>query len=201
MNNELYVNDTTKTELVADVNVKLKDEDKISLWLLQSEIEERNEDVISLKILLNEYKENIRNKHIFSVLNLLIIMLTFYINFKFIHVVLLRKIIVTLFETVIATVWMQAKFIKIFGTFKENKLNIKEVTSRIKNIKDKIKDLEKNLEKSKENKEEKIPSPEDMIKFSVINYPERTMEERFDSEIELSSKVKKIGFKDDRTAK
>lgn len=90
-----------------------------------------------------------------------------------------------------------------FGTYKENRLNIKEIPKEIKKLEEKIKCLEEELKnlKEKSNYNEGELTNEDMINFVVVNYPKRTNDETLVSDIQIPAKIKKITFNHNGTTK
>ena len=114
-----------------------------------------------------------------------------------------KRLFVILFAANAATIFNQFISYSLLGTYKENRLNIKELPKEIKKLEEKIKCLEEELKnlKEKSNYNEVELTNEDAIKFAAVNYPERTNDETLVSDIQIPAKIKKITFDHDGTTK
>lgn len=208
MNKELYLNETTKVGVVVQDENELKtvesneNEDTYRILSLQNEIERENKYVNKLKELLEQSKDNIKSKNILSVINLLA-PAPFFILALIVMNSTIAKLIgfLILFGGTSIIVQMYLKY--LFGTYKENRFNIKELPKGIEKLEDKIKTLEEELKnlKEKSNYNEDELTNEDVIKFAAVNYPERTNDETLVSNIQIPAKIKKITFNNNGTTK
>ncbi len=199
MNNELYLNETTKVGVVVEDKTKLKkvesneNEDTVKILELQNEIESENKSVVRMKNVLSDAKAYIRLKCLVLICDVDLICLM--INSFNIFIALTISVGGM---SIIHTISQ-----KHFGSFKENRLIIKELPKEIEKSEDKIKSLEEELKNLKEkcNYNENEISNEAMIKLAVVNYPERTNEETLVSDIQIPAKIKKITFNNNGTTK
>lgn len=208
MNKELYLNETTKVGVVVQDENELKivesneNEDTYRILSLQNEIERENKYVNKLKELLEQSKDNIKSKNILSVINLLA-PAPFFILALIVMNSTIAKLIgfLILFGGTSIIVQMYLKY--LFGTYKENRFNIKELPKGIKKLEEKVKCLEEELKnlKEKSNYNEDELTNEDVIKFAAVNYPERTNDETLVSNIQIPAKIKKITFNNNGTTK
>ena len=208
MNKELYLNETTKVGVVVQDENEFKivesneNEDTYRILSLQNEIERENKYVNKLKELLEQSKDNIKWKNIFSVIDLLVMF-----PFSFPIFSIMNSIIAKLIGLLIlfggTSIISQMRLKRSFGTYKENRLNIKEIPKEIKKLEEKIKCLDEELKnlKEKSNYDVNKLSNEDMINFVVVNYPERTNDETLVSDIQIPAKIKKITFNNNGTTK
>lgn len=208
MNKELYLNETTKVGVVVQDENEFKivesneNEDTYRILSLQNEIERENKYVNKLKELLEQSKDNIKWRNIFSVIDLLVMSPFSFPIFSIMNSTIAKLIgLLILFGG--TSIISQMCLKRSFGTYKENRLTIKEIPKEIKKLKEKIKCLEEELknlkEKSKYNEDEL--TNEDAIKFAAVNYPERTNDETLVSKIQPLPKIKKITFDHDGTTK
>lgn len=154
-----------------------------------------------LKELLEQSKDNIKCKNILSVIDLLITT-PFFIPILTVNSTIAKLIyFLILFGGTSIIVQMYLKY--LFGTYKENRLNIKEIPKGIEKSEDKIKILEEELKNLKEKSNYNVNklSNEDMINFVVVNYPERINDETLVSDIQIPVKIKKITFNHNGTTK
>ena len=208
MNKELYLNETTKVGVVVQDETEFKivesneNEDTYRILSLQNEIERENKYVNKLKELLEQSKDNIKCKNILSVITLLIAA-SFFIPILIVMKSIIAKLIgfLILFGGTSIIVQMYLKY--LFGTYKENRLNKKEIPKGIEKSEDKIKSLEEELKNLKEKSNYNVNklSNEDMINFVVVNYPERINDEKLVSDIQIPAKIKKITFNHNGTTK
>ena len=208
MNKELYLNETTKVGVVVQDENEFKivesneNEDTYRILSLQNEIERENKYVNKLKELLEQSKDNIKCKNILSVITLLIAA-SFFIPILIVMKSIIAKLIgfLILFGGTSIIVQMYLKY--LFGTYKENRLNKKEIPKGIEKSEDKIKSLEEELKNLKEKSNYNVNklSNEDMINFVVVNYPERINDEKLVSDIQIPAKIKKITFNHNGTTK
>jgi len=210
MNKELHLNETTKVGVVVQDENEFKivesseNEDTVKILLLQNKIERENNHVSMLKEQLKKSKDNIKWKNRFFILNIFLIL------FMILIIIFMGRDILsevsfykTLFAANAITILYQLTSYIIFGTYKENKLNIKELPKKIKKLEEKIKCLEEKLKnlKEKSNYNEDELTNENVIKFAAVNYPERTNDETLVSDIQIPAKIKKITFDHDGTTK
>ena len=208
MNKELYLNETTKVGVVVQDENEFKivesneNEDTYRILSLQNEIERENKYVNKLKELLEQSKDNIKWRNIFSVIDLLV-MSPFSIPIFSVMNSTIAKLIGLLILFGGTSIISQMCLKRSFGTYKENRLNIKEIPKEIKKLKEKIKCLEEELKNLKEKSNYNVNklSNEDMINFVVVNYPERINDETLVSDIQIPAKIKKITFNHNGTTK
>ena len=114
-----------------------------------------------------------------------------------------ETLFIILFAANTITILYQFISYSLLGTYKENRLNIKEIPKEIKKLVEKIKCLEEELKnlKEKSNYNEDELTNEDVIKLATVNYPERTDEETLVSDIQTPAKIKKINFNHNGTTK
>ena len=199
MNKELYLNETTNVGLVVDYEKKLKivesseNEDTVKILSLQNEIERENKSVVRMKKVLSDAKASIFLKCIVLMCDVDLICLMID-NFNYF-------IALTISIGGMSIIHMISQ--KHFGSFKENRLNIKTLPREIEKSDDKIKVLEEELKNLKEkcNYNENKISNEAMVKLAVVNYPERTNEETLSTNFQLPAKIKKITFNHNGTTK
>lgn len=205
MNNELYLNETTKVGVVVEDKTKLKkvesneNEDTVKILELQNEIEKENKSVVRMKKVLSDAKVRI----ILKCINLMfgvpttISAINLFNDFNIIQFL----ITATMLGVTISIIQISSKYYP--GSFKENRLIIKELPKEIEKSEDKIKSLEEELKNLKEkcNYNENKISNETMIKFATVNYPERTNDETLVSDIQIPAKIKKITFNHNGTTK
>ena len=205
MNNELYLNETTKVGVVVEDKTKLKkvesneNEDTVKILELQNEIEKENKSVVRMKKVLSDAKVRI----ILKCINLMfgvpitISAINLFNDFNIIQFL----ITATMLGITISIIQISSKYYP--GSFKENRLIIKELSKEIEKSEDKIKSLEEELKNLKEkcNYNENKISNETMIKFAAVNYPERTNDETLVSDIQIPAKIKKITFNHNGTTK
>ena len=205
MNNELYLNETTKVGVVVEDKTKLKkvesneNEDTVKILELQNEIERENKSVVRMKKILADAKAHIILKCINLMLGMPIIILAINLFNDFNIIQFLIK--TTMVGVTMSIIQILSK--NYLGSFKENRLIIKELPKEIEKSEDKIKSLEEELKNLKEkcNYNENEISNEAMIKLAVVNYPERTNEETLVSDIQIPAKIKKITFNNNGTTK
>ena len=210
MNNELYLNETTKVGIVVQDENELKtvesseNEDTVKILSLQNKIERENNYVSMFKEQLKKSKDNIKWKNRFFIQNIFMILITIFIGRNILGEVRFYK---TLFGILFAAnaiiILYEFKSYSLLGTYKENRLNIKELPKEIKKLEEKIKCLEEELKnlKEKSNYNEVELTNEDAIKFAAVNYPERTNDETLVSDIQIPAKIKKITFDHNGTTK
>lgn len=214
MNKELYLNETTKVGVVVQDENEFKivesneNEDTYRILSLQNEIERENKYVNKLKEQLKKSKDNIKWKNRFFIQNIfLILFMILIIIFMgrdiLSEVSFYKTLFVILFAANAITILYQLTSYIVFGTYKENKLNIKEIPKKIKKLEEKIKCLEEKLKnlKEKSNYNEDELTNENVIKFAAVNYPERTNDETLVSDIQIPAKIKKITFNNNGTTK
>ncbi len=204
MNKELYLNETTNVGLVVDDEKKLKrvesseNEDTVKILELQNEIERENKSVVRMQKVLSDAKVRI----ILKCINLMfwepIIILAFNLFNDF---NIIQFLITTMVGVTMSIIQILGK--KYFGSFKENRLIMKELPNEIEKSDDKIKVLEEELKNLKEkcNYNEDELTNEEVIKFATVNYPERTSDETLVSDIQIPAKIKKITFNHNGTTK
>ena len=205
MNNELYLNETTKVGVVVEDKTKLKkvesneNEDTVKILELQNEIESENKSVVRMKKILADAKAHIILKCINLMLGMPIIILVINLFNDFNIIQFLIK--TTMVGVTMSIIQILSK--NYLGSFKVNRLFIKELPKEIEKSEDKIKSLEEELKNLKEkcNYNENEISNEAMIKLAVVNYPERTNEETLVSDIQIPAKIKKITFNNNGTTK
>ena len=210
MNKELYLNETTKVGVVVQDENELKtvesseNEDTVKILLLQNKIERANNYVSMLKEQLKKSKDNIKYKNIIFIQNIFwILIIIFMCRDILSEVSFYKTLFVILFAANAATIFNQFISYSLLGTYKENRLNIKELPKEIKKLEEKIKCLEEELKnlKEKSNYNEVELTNEDAIKFAAVNYPERTSDATLVSDIQIPAKIKKITFDHDGTTK
>ena len=208
MNKELYLNETTKVGVVVQDENEFKivesneNEDTYRILSLQNEIERENKYVNKLKELLEQSKDNIKWRNIFSVIDLLVMSPFSFPIFSIMNSTIAKLIgLLILFGG--TSIISQMCLKRSFGTYKENRLTIKEIPKEIKKLEEKIKCLEEELKnlKEKSNYNEVELTNEDAIKFAAVNYPERTNDATLVSDIQIPAKIKKITFDHDGTTK
>lgn len=153
---------------------------------------------------LEKSKDKIKWKNIFITQNIFMILITIFIGRNILSGASFYEVLFRLLVAVNAiTLLYQLTSYFVFGTYKENKFNIKELPKGIEKSEDKIKSLEEELKnlKEKSNYNENKLSNEDMINFVVVNYPERTNDETLDNDIQSPAKIKKITFNHNGTTK
>ena len=210
MNKELFLNETTNVGLVVDNDKKLKrvesneNKNTVKILSLQNEIERENKYLKMFKKQLEKSKNNIKWKNRFWGLNIFMILTNIFIGQKILTDASYYEV---LFKLLVAantvTLLYQLTSYHIFGTYKENRFNIKELPKGIEKSEDKIESLEETLKnlKDKSNYNENKLTNEDMIKLATVNYPERTNDEILDSNIQSQVKIKKITFNHNGTTK
>lgn len=214
MNKELHLNETTKVGVVVQDENEFKivesseNEDTVKILSLQNKIERENNHVSMLKEQLKKSKDNIKWKNRFFIQNIfLILFMILIIIFMgrdiLSEVSFYKTLFVILFAANAITILYQLTSYIVFGTYKENKLNIKEIPKKIKKLEEKIKCLEEKLKnlKEKSNYNEDELTNENVIKFAAVNYPERTNDETLVSDIQIPAKIKKITFNNNGTTK
>ena len=214
MNKELHLNETTKVGVVVQDENEFKivesseNEDTVKILLLQNKIERENNHVSMLKEQLKKSKDNIKWKNRFFILNIfLILFMILIIIFMgrdiLSEVSFYKTLFIILFAANTITILYQFISYSLLGTYKENRLNIKEIPKEIKKLVEKIKCLEEELKnlKEKSNYNEDELTNEDVIKFAAVNYPERTNDETLVSNIQIPAKIKKITFNNNGTTK
>lgn len=208
MNKELHLNETTKVGVVVQDENEFKivesseNEDTVKILLLQNKIERENNHVSMLKELLEQSKDNIKWRNIFSVIDLLVMPPFSILIFSVMNSTIAKLIgLLILFGG--TSIISQMCLKRSFGTYKENRLNIKEIPKKIKKLEEKIKCLEEKLKnlKEKSNYNEDELTNENVIKFAAVNYPERTNDETLVSDIQIPAKIKKITFNNNGTTK
>ena len=205
MNNELYLNETTKVGVVVEDENELKtvesseNGDTVKILELQNEIESENKSVVRMKKILADAKAHIILKCINLMLGMPIIILAINLFNDFNIIQFLIK--TTMVGVTMSIIQILSK--NYLGSFKVNRLFIKELPKEIEKSDDKIKVLEEELKnlKEKSNYNEDELTNEDVIKLAVVNYPERTNEETLVSDIQIPAKIKKITFNHDGTTK
>lgn len=208
MNKELYLNETTHVGLVEDDKNKLKrvesseNEDTVKILSLQNKIERENKYLTMFKEQLEKSKDNIKLRNIFLVIDLLV-MSPFSIPIFIVMNSTIAKLIGLLILFGGTSIILQMCSKRSFGTYKENRFNIKELPKGIEKSEDKIKSLEEELKnlKEKSNYNEDELTNEDVIKLAIVNYPERTNDETLVSDIQIPAKIKKITFNNNGTTK
>lgn len=210
MNKELYLNETTKVGVVVQDENELKtvesseNEDTVKILLLQNKIERENNYVSMLKEQLKKSKDNIKWKNRFFIQNIFMILIIIFMCRDILSEVgFYETLFIILFAANIITILYQFISYSLLGTYKENRLNIKEIPKEIKKLVEKIKCLEEELKnlKEKSNYNEDELTNEDVIKFAAVNYPERTNDETLVSNIQIPAKIKKITFNNNGTTK
>lgn len=205
MNNELYLNETTKVGVVVEDENELKtvesseNGDTVKILELQNEIESENKSVVRMKKILADAKAHIILKCINLMLGMPIIILAINLFNDFNIIQFLIK--TTMVGVTMSIIQILSK--NYLGSFKVNRLFIKELPKEIEKSDNKIKVLEEELKNLKEkcNYNENKISNEAMIKLAVVNYPERTDEETLVSDIQTPAKIKKINFNHNGTTK
>ena len=153
---------------------------------------------------LEKSKNNIKWKNICWGLNVFMILIIVFISRS---ALLDVSIYEALFRVLVAanttTILYQLTSYRMFGTYKENKFNIKKLPKEIEKSEDKIESLEKELKSLKEkcNYNENKLTTKDMIKLATVNYPERTNDETLVNDIQSPAKIKKITFNHNGTTK
>lgn len=210
MNKELHLNETAKVGVVVQDENELKtvesseNEDTVKILLLQNKIERENNHVSMLKEQLKKSEDNIKWKNRFFIQNIFMILIIIFMCRDILSEVGFYE---TLFRILFAanTITILYQFISysLLGTYKKNKLNIKEIPKKIKKLEEKIKCLEEKLKnlKEKSNYNEDELTNENVIKFAAVNYPERTNDETLVSDIQIPAKIKKITFNNNGTTK
>lgn len=210
MNKELYLNETTKVGVVVQDENELKtvesseNEDTVKILLLQNKIERENNYVSMLKEQLKKSKDNIKWKNRFFIQNIFMILIIIFMCRDILSEVgFYETLFIILFAANIITILYQFISYSLLGTYKENRLNIKEIPKEIKKLEEKVKCLEEELKnlKEKSNYNEDELTNEDVIKFAAVNYPERTNDETLVSNIQIPAKIKKITFNNNGTTK
>ena len=210
MNKELYLNETTKVGVVVQDENELKtvesseNEDTVKILLLQNKIERENNYVSMLKEQLKKSKDNIKWKNRFFIQNIFMILIIIFMCRDILSEVGFYEILfIILFAANTITILYQFISYSLLGTYKENRLNIKEIPKEIKKLVEKVKCLEEELKnlKEKSNYNEDELTNEDVIKFAAVNYPERTNDETLVSNIQIPAKIKKITFNNNGTTK
>ena len=210
MNKELYLNETTKVGVVVQDENELKtvesseNEDTVKILLLQNKIERENNYVSMLKEQLKKSKDNIKWKNRFFIQNIFMILIIIFMCRDILSEVgFYETLFIILFVAKTITILYQFISYSLLGTYKENRLNIKEIPKEIKKLVEKIKCLEEELKnlKEKSNYNEDELTNEDVIKFAAVNYPERTNDETLVSNIQIPAKIKKITFNNNGTTK
>lgn len=210
MNKELYLNETTHVGLVEDDEKKLKrvesneNEDTVKILSLQNKIERENKYLTMFKEQLKKSKDNIKWKNRFFILNIFMILINIFISRNILSDASFYEVLFRLLVAANAiTILYQLTSYFVFGTYKENRFNIKELPKGIEKSEDKIKSLEEELKNLKEkcNYNENNLTNEDVIKLATVNYPERTDEETLVSDIQTPAKIKKINFNHNGTTK
>lgn len=210
MNKELYLNETTKVGVVVQDENELKtvesseNEDTVKILLLQNKIERENNYVSMLKEQLKKSKDNIKWKNRFFIQNIFMILIIIFMCRDILSEVgFYETLFIILFAANTITILYQFISYSLLGTYKENRLNIKEIPKEIKKLVEKIKCLEEELKnlKEKSNYNEDELTNEDLIKFAAVNYPERTNDETLVSNIQIPAKIKKITFNNNGTTK
>ena len=203
MNKELYLNETTKVGVVVEDKTKLKkvesneNEDTVKILELQNEIEREYKSVVRMKKIFADAKAHIILKCINLMFCVIILAINLFDYFNIIQFLMTAAMVGSSISI------LQLLSISYLGSFKENRLIIKELSKEIEKSEDKIKSLEEELKNLKEkcNYNENKISKEAMIKLAVINYPERTNEETLSTNFQLPAKIKKITFDHDGTTK
>lgn len=210
MNKELYLNETTKVGVVVQDENELKtvesseNEDTVKILLLQNKIERKNNYVSMLKEQLKKSKDNIKWKNRFFIQNIFMILIIIFMCRDILSEVgFYETLFIILFAANTITILYQFISYSLLGTYKENRLNIKEIPKEIKKLEEKVKCLEEELKnlKEKSNYNEDELTNEDVIKFAAVNYPERTNDETLVSNIQIPAKIKKITFNNNGTTK
>lgn len=210
MNKELYLNETTKVGVVVQDENELKtvesseNEDTVKILLLQNKIERENNYVSMLKEQLKKSKDNIKWKNRFFIQNIFMILIIIFMCRDILSEVgFYETLFIILFAANTITILYQFISYSLLGTYKKNRLNIKEIPKEIKKLEEKVKCLEEELKnlKEKSNYNEDELTNEDVIKFAAVNYPERTNDETLVSNIQIPAKIKKITFNNNGTTK
>ena len=143
MNNELYLNETTKVGVVVEDKTKLKkvesneNEDTVKILELQNEIESENKNVVRMKEILSDAKAHIILKCINLMLGMPIIILAINLFNDFNIIQFLIK--TTMVGVTMSIIQILSK--NYLGSFKVNRLIIKELSKEIEKSEDKIKSL------------------------------------------------------------
>lgn len=210
MNKELYLNETTKVGVVVQDENELKtvesseNEDTVKILLLQNKIERENNYVSMLKEQVKKSKDNIKWKNRFFIQNIFMILIIIFMCRDILSEVgFYETLFIILFAANTITILYQFISYSLLGTYKKNRLNIKEIPKEIKKLEEKVKCLEEELKnlKEKSNYNEDELTNEDVIKFAAVNYPERTNDETLVSNIQIPAKIKKITFNNNGTTK
>lgn len=210
MNKELYLNETTKVGVVVQDENELKtvesseNEDTVKILLLQNKIERENNYVSMLKEQLKKSKDNIKWKNRFFIQNIFMILIIIFMCRDILSEVgFYETLFIILFAANTITILYQFISYSLLGTYKKNRLNIKEIPKEIKKLEEKVKCLEEELKnlKEKSNYNEDELTNEDVIKFAAVNYPERTNDETLVINIQIPAKIKKITFNNNGTTK
>ena len=210
MNKELYLNETTKVGVVVQDENEFKivesseNEDTVKILLLQNKIERENNYVSMLKEQLKKSKDNIKWKNRFFIQNIFMILIIIFMCRDILSEVgFYETLFIILFAANTITILYQFISYSLLGTYKKNRLNIKEIPKEIKKLEEKVKCLEEELKnlKEKSNYNEDELTNEDVIKFAAVNYPERTNDETLVSNIQIPAKIKKITFNNNGTTK
>ena len=210
MNKELYLNETTKVGVVVQDENELKtvesseNEDTVKILLLQNKIERENNYVSMLKEQVKKSKDNIKWKNRFFIQNIFMILIIIFMCRDILSEVgFYETLFIILFAANTITILYQFISYSLLGTYKKNRLNIKEIPKEIKKLEEKVKCLEEELKnlKEKSNYNDDELTNEDVIKFAAVNYPERTNDETLVSNIQIPAKIKKITFNNNGTTK
>lgn len=152
MNKELYLNETTKVGVVVEDKNGLKtvesseNEDTVKILLLQNKIEKKNNYVSMLKEQLKKSKDNIKWKNRFFIQNIFMILIIIFMCRDILSEVgFYETLFIILFVGNTITILYQFISYSLLGTYKKNRLNIKEIPKEIKKLVEKIKCLEEEL--------------------------------------------------------
>lgn len=208
MNNELYLNETTKVGIVSeDKNglkiVKSNDNDKtIEILDLENKIEIENKEILKLKKQLKETNNDIKYKFTFLIGNIFVILFSLVLACS-LPGAIIYKIIYMLMTAGTFTLIFQQKIISSYGTFKEKYNNKQIIPEKIQDAKEELIKLNEDLKKLMENSNyiEKNMLEEQELEIPIINYPERKNDEIIDSNIQSLPKIKKITFNHNGTTK
>lgn len=208
MNNELFLNETTKVGLVSeDKNglkiVKSNNNDKtIEILDLENKIEIENKEILKLKKQLKETNNDIKYKFTFLIGNIFAILFSLVLACS-LPGTIIYKIIYMLITAGTFTLIFQQKIIASYGTFKEKYNNKQIIPEKLQDAREEYIKLNENLKKLKENSDyiEKNMLEEQELEIPIINYPERTNDETLVSDIQIPAKIKKITFNNNGTTK
>lgn len=208
MNNELFLNETTKVGLVSEDKKGLKivksnnNDNTIEILDLENKIEIENKEILKLKKQLKETNNDIKYKFTFLIGNIFVILFSLVLACS-LPGAIIYKIIYMLMTAGTFTLIFQQKIISSYGTFKEKYNNKQIIPEKLQDAKEELIKLNEDLKKLMENSNyiEKNMLEEQELEIPIINYPERKNDEIIDSNIQSLPKIKKITFNHNGTTK